>query len=201
MINNDDDKAFKVGRLYLNVFFITLIIAMNLSAFILWGYSEEKNILTDDEYPVIGSQNNPFFMLNSTESDISSVEFSVEKLNASKEMYDVIVIVNLTLSGDDHEFNATGIDGNFSISFKVSPEGPVEVNLTVLTLNLTDIHFHLQIKMFESSHPFRTFSYLFLIATIGLFILFIRSFFLSLSEDFVKEFEKSFRDEKREDQF
>ena len=174
---------------------------MNLSAFILWGYSEEKNILTDDEYPVIGSQNNPFSMLNSTESDISSVEFSVEKLNASEEKYNVILIVDLTTSGDDHKFNKTGEKGNFSISFKVSPEGPVEVNLTVSKSNLTDIHFHLQIKMFESTHPYKTFSYLFLVATIGLFILFLRSFFLSLSEGFVKEYEKSLREENREDQF
>ena len=190
-----------MGRLYLNAFFITLIIFTNLSAFVLWGYSEESNILTDDEYPVIGSQNNPFSMINSTDSDISSVEFTVEKLNASEELYNVTLIVDLTVSEEVYELNETKVVGNFSISFYVTPEQPVEVNITVLNLNLTDIHFHLQIKMFESTHSYRTFSYLFLIATIGLFVLFLRSFFLSLSEEFVKEYEKSFRKEKREDQF
>ncbi len=190
-----------MGRLYLNAFFITLIIVVNLSAIILWGYSEESNVLTDDEYPVIGSQNNSFSMLNSSESDISRVEFAVGKLNASEEKYDIFVIVNLTLSGDDYKNNETNLDGNFSTSFKVSPEGPVEVNLTVSKSNLADITFHLQIKMFKSTYPYRTFSYLFFVATIGFFILFLRSFILSFSEEFAKEYEKTIREEKIEDQF
>ena len=190
-----------MGRLYLNAFFITLIIVVNLSAIILWGYSEESNVLTDDEYPVIGSQDNSFSMLNSSESDISSVEFTVGKFSASEEKYNVSVIVNLTLSEEVHELDERGVVGNFSRSFKVSPEGPVEVNLTVSKSNLADITFHLQIKMFKSTYPYRTFSYLFFVATIGFFILFLRSFILSFSEEFAKEYEKSIREEKIEDQF
>lgn len=190
-----------MGRLYLNALFITLIIATNLSAFMLWGYSKESNFLTDNEYPVIGSQNNPFSMLNSTESDTSRVEFTVEKLNASEGLYNVTVIVNLTFSEEVHELDERDVVGNFSRSFKVSPEEPVEVNLTVSKSNLADINFHLQIKMFKSTYPYRTFSYLFFVVTIGFFILFLRSFILSFSEEFAKEYEKSIREEKIEDQF
>ena len=190
-----------MGRLYLNVLFIILIIATNFSALILWGYGEETDILTDDEYPVIGSQNNPFSMINSTESDISHVEFTVEKLNDSEEKYNVTVIVNETLREKEYILNETLIVGNFSTTFKLSPEGPVEVNLTVSKSNLTDINFHLQIKMFESTHPYSTFSYLLLVATFGLFILFLKSFIQSVSEEFAKEYEKSLREEKREGQF
>ena len=189
-----------MGHLFLNVFFITLIIFMDLSAFILWGYSEESNFSTDDGYPVIGSQNNPFSMLKSTESDIRRVEVAVEKLNSTDEPYNVTVIIDAVELHDPLENNFPMI-GNFSRSFNLSPESPVEVNLTVSKSNLTDINFHLQIKLFKSTHPYRTYSYLLFVATFGLFVLFLRSLIQSFSEEFVKEYEQRLKEEKREDQF